>query len=114
MNYTKEQIKIASRDDAQKFRATIKCLWDEQCDQAKLLADVKPLVLMKHLDNTVRTEYISVVKNHFEGQKRLGNVKMINGVEQVVPEHKLDLATTLLDITTSVLNKFKRGEYEVL
>lgn len=114
MNYTKEQIKIASRNDAQKFRATIKCLWDEQCDQAKLLSDIKPLVLMKHLGNTVRTEYISVVKNHFEEQKALGNVKMINGVEQVIPEHRLDLAITLLDITSAVLSKFKRGEYEVL
>lgn len=112
MNYTKEQIKIASRSDAQKFRATIKCLWDEQCNQAKLTSDINPLVLMKGLDNAVRSEYLSVVKTHFEEQKALGNVKIVNGVEQVVPEHRLDLATTLLDITTDVLNKFKRGEHE--
>lgn len=113
MNYTKEQIKIASRSDTQKFRATIKCLWDEQCNQAKLMTNINPLVLMKSLDSTVRSEYLSVIKAHFEEQKALGNVKMVNGVEQVAPEHRLDLATTLLDSTTAVLNKFKRGEHEV-
>lgn len=112
MNYTKEQIKIASRSDAQKFRATIKCLWDEECNQSKLMTNINPLDLMKSLDDTVRSEYLSVVKAHFKEQKALGNVKIIHGVEQVVPEHRLDLTTTLLDITTAVLNKFKRGEHE--
>lgn len=113
MNYTKEQLKIASRDDAQKFRLAIRALWDDGCEQAKLLSKLKPLTVYKELDKIVRQEYLDTISKHLEEQKRLGNVKIIAGIEQVVPEHKLDLGITLLDTTTSVLNKFKRGEYEV-